>query len=97
MSTDTLGPLGPVRCQHRWTPGPDLPYPQTPDSGDMKEFLIETAWCKRCCGARLRLKSTEREHVVSSWDYADSMTDILLGRPLEEHETQRVAKSVALN
>ena len=98
----TTGMLGRIRCLHRWTKAQYRPYPSLPmllPDDDEQEYYanlqIEWATCKRCGGARLRLYASE--YTCSGWSYAESLTELLLGRPLNDHELQHAQQTIILN
>lgn len=101
MSTGTLdNRLGEVKCQHRWGKARELPYPRTPTLtgwDELDSLGIEAASCRRCGSARLRYFDRERDFAVSSWSYAESMEHLILGRPLNEHERERMLAGLVLN
>ena len=93
--------LGKVKCQHRWTKPQYRPYPSLPtllpddDEQEYPDMQIEWGTCRRCGGARVRLYV--REYVCSGWSYAESLTELLLGRPLNEHELRHAQQTIILN
>ncbi len=94
--------LGKVRCQHRWTKAQYRPYPSVPalaQDDDEQEYYsnlqLEWGTCKRCGGARVRLYASE--YVCSGWSYAESLTELLLGRPLDERELRHTQQAIILN
>ena len=107
MSTGTLdSPLGELKCQHRWKSGPDLVYPRTPyndakrnenDAIDCAAHGIETSWCSRCGAARLRFYSREHDYAFGGWSHAESWKELVLGRPLDEHEIDKARRALVLN
>ena len=97
----TASRLGKVRCQHRWTKPQYAPYPTVPslapddDEQDYPDMQIEWGTCKRCGGARVRLYVSQ--HVCPGWSYAESLTELLLGRPLNDSELKHAQQSIVLN
>ena len=93
--------LGKVRCQHRWTKPQYRPYPSVPalvpddDEQEHPDMQIEWGTCKRCGGARMRLYVSK--HVCPGWSYVESLTEMLLGRPLNEHEQRQARQAIVLN
>ena len=103
MSTGMMdSPLGELKCQHRWQTGPDLTIPRTPgvdpdQAQDGDTLGIETGWCQRCGAARLRYYSLESDYAISGWSRAESWEELVLGRPLKEHELESARKHLVLN
>ena len=93
--------LGKVRCQHRWSKPQYRPYPTVPaiipdhDQGEYPDMQIEWGTCKRCGGARMRLYVSE--YTCSGWSYCESLTEMLLGRPLTDSELRGAQLTIVLN
>ena len=93
--------LGKVRCLHRWTKPRYRPYPTVPaiipehDQEEYPDMQIEWSTCKRCGGARMRLYVSE--YTCSGWTYAESLTEMLLGRPLNDGELRHAQLTIVLN
>ena len=93
--------LGKVRCLHRWSKPQYRPYPTVPaiipdhDAEEYPDTQIEWGTCKRCGGARMRLYVSK--YVCSGWSYCESLTEMLLGRPLDDSELRGAQLRIVLN
>ena len=102
MAAGMVGPLRSVRCQHRWDPGPTLPYDRVPtllpdSDAESSRLRIETGVCRRCGIARMRFSDPDQEYAYSVWDYAASMGELLLGRELDGRERRGMLVGIVLN
>ena len=71
--------------------------PTASPKADDTKLGVETGICRRCGCARLRYYDLESDFAVSRWMMADSFTEIVLGRPLDEHERERMLAGMVLN
>ena len=86
----------PKRCKHNWEFHCWFDDPRTCES-QTHELRILIQRCKKCGKAKCRLVDVSEYVVIAGPDYADSIEEMLLGRPLNDGELRGAQLAIVLN